>query len=386
MSKVHVVSAESRELLYTFDTSRFNDINRFFKNLKTLNLKVELNGLHKTNWLLHQEYRLENNNLIFYHGDSNTNKNYNNEKEGSAHLKIVNNKTGVIDFFVPVPTYSKYHINEAIETFLRDNKDYKIVHCKTTGKKQFQKSYNPDPILNYNQFLTLGYGCGLVVNALQQITPSPSSRPQSSRPPPLSSRPPSSRPQPPPSSRPQPPPSSRPQPPPSSRPPPPPSSRPQPPPSSRPPPPPSSRPPPPPPPSSRPPLPTNYFSNNRESSEITTESLLVLNSLNRVKEFESNTFQNNTSLLVLNLLNGVKEFESKTVQNNTPQFKLNKLNKSSCLNLQSNSKLRSYSETFLTEFFNPTKNNSLPPPSPCESPHPHPFGPPPPYISKAEFS
>lgn len=44
--------------------------------------------------------------------------------------------------------------------------------------------------------------------------------------------------------------------------------------------------------------PTNYFSNNRESPEISTKLSLAFNLLNKVNEFKSNTFQNNTSKLV----------------------------------------------------------------------------------------
>ena len=108
----------------------------------------------------------------------------------------------------------------------------------------------------------------------------------------------------------------------------------------------------------RPPLPrlqspTNYFSNYRESPEISTESLLSLNLLNGVQEFNMSQ-------------------KSNTFQNNTPQFESDKLN------------LQSYSKTFLSEIFNSEKNNSSLPQSPYGSPPPlpHLFGPPPPYVPR----
>ena len=178
MSKIIYIQSNSKKLLYIINTEEFNNANNFFKNIKLLNPELELNEVFTMNdrMLLYPIFRHEENKFIIYHGDSNSNKNYKKEKEKIPHLKIIN-KTGVIEFFLPLPTYSKYHLDRAIELFLSDNPNHKIVVDEVTNNKYIQNNSNFNPIsnpisnTNYNQFVTLGYGLGIVVNALQQTQP-----------------------------------------------------------------------------------------------------------------------------------------------------------------------------------------------------------------------
>jgi hypothetical protein len=381
MSKIIYILSNSKKLLYIINTEEFNSANNFFKNIKLLNPELELKEVFTMNdrMLLYPVFRHEENKFIIYHGDSNSNKNYKEEKEKIPHLKIINN-TGVIEFFLPLPTYSKYHLDRAIELFLSDNPNHKIVVDEATNKKYIQNNSNFNPISNpnYNQFVTLGYGLGIVVNALQQTQqlisepapiPTPLRLRLESQPLMLRSRSKSKlRPEPPPSH-----PYSRPRL----------KSQPL-----------RLRPPPPPPPphpysssTSRPeptsqlqsysrsrpelPSPTNYFSQqNRVSPVLSTEALLALNLFNRINEFNQNnrpqlqTVQSDQSVQLIETVQSVESVE--TVQSD-------KLN------------LQNYSEEFLSQIFNSTKSyNPGPffPTSPTSPPPPSPPPSPPPYVPR----
>ena len=412
MSKIIYILSNSKKLLYIINTEEFNSANNFFKNIKLLNPELELKEVFTMNdrMLLYPVFRHEENKFIIYHGDSNSNKNYKEEKEKIPHLKIINN-TGVIEFFLPLPTYSKYHLDRAIELFLSDNPNHKIVVDEVTNNKYIQNNSNFNPIsnpisnTNYNQFVTLGYGLGIVVNALQQtqsLIPAPAPAPAplrlrlESQPLMLRSR---LRPEPPPSHpysrprlesqplilrsrlRPEPPPSH-----PYSR------SRLESQPlmsSSR------SRPRPPSPlqsyssSKSRPetPQPTNYFSQqNRVSPVLSTEALLALNLFNRINEFNQNnrpqlqsdqSDQSDQSVQLIETVQSVESVESvETIKfvESVETVQSDKLN------------LQNYSEEFLSQIFNSTKSyNPGPflPTSPTSPPPPSPPPPsPPPYVPR----
>lgn len=389
MSKIIYILSNSKKLLYIINTEEFNSANNFFKNIKLLNPELELKEVFTMNdrMLLYPVFRHEENKFIIYHGDSNSNKNYKEEKEKIPHLKIINN-TGVIEFFLPLPTYSKYHLDRAIELFLSDNPNHKIVVDEATNKKYIQNNsnsnFNPisNPISNpnYNQFVTLGYGLGIVVNALQQTQqlisepapiPTPLRLRLESQPLMLRSRS-KSRPEPSqlhPYSRPRlesqplrlrPPPPSHPY---SSS-----TSRPEP----------TSqlqlysR--------SRPelPSPTNYFSQqNRVSPVLSTEALLALNLFNRINEFNQNnrpqlqTVQSDQSVDTIKFVESVETIKFVESVETVQSDKLN---------------LQNYSEEFLSQIFNSTKSyNPGPflPTSPTSPPPPSPPPPsPPPYVPR----